>query len=77
MGCRANPNLFLSIFVVVLSNTTMPIKCIDYVKAHEKIIPFTSRLIARTLIESDRRFNVIRDSSENGIRRNIYVLKYQ
>ncbi len=32
----------------------MPIKYIDYVKAHKKIAPLTSRIIARTLVEADR-----------------------
>jgi hypothetical protein len=27
----------------------------DYVRAHKKIAPFTSRIIARTLVEADRR----------------------
>ncbi len=32
----------------------MAYKHIDYVKAHRKIAPFTSQLIARTLVEADR-----------------------
>jgi hypothetical protein len=35
-------------------NTFQP-NYIDYVKAHKKIAPFTSRIIARALVEADRR----------------------
>jgi hypothetical protein len=35
----------------------MPFNYIDYVKAHKKIAPFTSRIIARTLLEADRRLD--------------------
>lgn len=30
---------------------------IDYLKAHKKVAPFASRLIARTLLEADRRLD--------------------
>ena len=33
----------------------MPFKYIDYVKAHKKIAPLASRIIARALVEADRR----------------------
>lgn len=33
----------------------MPFNYIEYVKAHKKIAPFTSRIIARTLVEAERR----------------------
>jgi hypothetical protein len=33
----------------------MTFKYVDYVKAQKRIPPFTSRLIARTLVEADRR----------------------
>jgi hypothetical protein len=40
---------------MILSAKTMPFNYIDYVKAYKKIAPFTSRIIARTLVEADRR----------------------
>jgi hypothetical protein len=45
----------------------MPFKYIDYVKAHKKIAPYTSRLIARALVEADGM--VIADSIIAWIRR--------
>jgi hypothetical protein len=33
----------------------MSINYADFVKAHKKIAPFTSRIIARALVEMDRR----------------------
>jgi hypothetical protein len=43
-----NPDLFLLTYGILL--LTLPFKYVDYVKA-----PFTSRLIARMLVEADRR----------------------
>ena len=36
-------------------NIAMPMEYVDYIRAHKKLAPFTSRLIARTLVEADRR----------------------
>ena len=33
----------------------MPLKYIDYVKAYKRIAPFALRIIARTLVEVDKR----------------------
>lgn len=38
---------------MILSATIMPFNYIDYVKARKRIAPFTSRIIARTLMEVD------------------------
>jgi hypothetical protein len=40
---------------MILSTITLPFNYGVYVRAHKKIAPFTSRIIARTLVEADRR----------------------
>ena len=54
----------------------MPIEYIDYVNAHKKIAPFSSRLIARALVEADRRLEHhkrfakrMKDAEESSIQR--------
>jgi hypothetical protein len=42
---------------MILSSITLPFNYSDYVRAHKEIAPFTSRIIARTLIEADRRMD--------------------
>jgi hypothetical protein len=49
------PNLFLLIYTIILSGIFMAYKYIDYIKARKKLAPYTSRLLARTLSEADKR----------------------
>jgi hypothetical protein len=54
-GLTGQPKSFSS---DICNNTialTLPFNYRDYVKIHRKIAPYSSRIIARTLVEADRR----------------------